>query len=81
MLRYRCLLIDTEAYQERPVQGFLNTVRDVQNWAELSLSGASKVAYVVVYRVEETEIAVMRKNDKGTVQGLRPVEAQADQQV
>ncbi len=81
MLRYRCLLIDTEAYQERPVQGFLNTVTDVQNWAQIALSKASSKAYVVVYRVQETEVAKLVKDDKGAIQGLRPIETQADQPV
>ncbi len=81
MLRYRVLLIDTEAFQERPVQAFLNSITEIQNWAEIVLRKASKSASVVVYRIMETEVAIMRKNDKGTVQGLRPVEEEAGQQV
>lgn len=80
MLRYRALLVDPDVIQERPIQGFLNSISDIQTWAKLSLSKASANAYVVVYRVMETEVATLRKNDKGAIQGLRPVEEEADQQ-
>lgn len=78
MLRYRVLLVDTETYQERPVQAFLNTVVDIQSWTEVTLRKASRKAYVVVYRVIETEVAKLVKDDKGSVQGLRPLEKEAD---
>lgn len=79
MLRYRVLLMDNETFQERPIQGFLNHVPDIKNWAELALKKASKSAYVVVYRVQETEVAKLVMDDKGAIQGLRPVEKKADQ--
>ncbi len=81
MLRYRVLLIDTESFQERPIQAFCNSIKDIQEWAEGVLRPASKSAYVVVYRVQETEVAKLVKDDKGAIQGLRPVKEEADQPV
>ncbi len=81
MLRYRVLLIDTETIQERPVQVFMNTVTDIQLWADNVLRKASKVAYVVVYRVMETEVAVLRRDDQGAIQGLQSAAKEANQPV
>jgi hypothetical protein len=63
MLRYRCLLIDTEAKFERPVQAFFDDLPPMHDWARRALAGAGDKAEVVFYKVTEKEIATLRKAD------------------
>lgn len=74
MNRYRVLLVDTEHSYERPVQGFFNSVDNIDAWARTMLKTAGEHAYVVVYRVTEVEIGTFKKADyeQGAVPGLQP---------
>lgn len=81
MLRYRVLLIDIEAHQERPVQAYFNNANDVRDWSQAMLKKASKRAYVSVYHVLETEKWKLTLDDQGSIQGSRPLEKEADQQI
>jgi hypothetical protein len=81
MLRYRVLLVDTEAVQERPVQAICNNVPQVSGWAKATLATASKHSYVVVYRVTELEVGTIKKSDydQSSVSRVQPAGKEANQ--
>ncbi len=79
MLRYRAALIDVAVEMERPIQVFSQSVSEVRSWAAMQLKRSSRDACVVVYRVEEIQIAVLKRDDQGTIQGVKPVTEKADQ--
>lgn len=78
MLRYRALLIDTAAIQERPVQQFFSTLEAADDWATKVLARAHEHAEVVMYSIQEREIGKIYKSDlehdKGTEPGIQPAD-------
>lgn len=75
MLKYRGLLI-TGVPQERPVQAFCQDPNGIRDWAHGVLPKGSK-DHVIVYRVEEIEIATLRRDDKGAIKGIKPITEEA----
>lgn len=78
MFRYRALLVDTEANNERPVQAYFNDLKAAQYWAKLMLKRASARSEVVLYKTTEREIGVINKDDPGTVSDTQPAAEEAD---
>jgi hypothetical protein len=80
MLRYRVLLVDTEANHQRPVQAYFNDLRLADQWAQAALKNAHEHAAVVFYMVTEHELGVLKKDDDtSAIPGLQPAGKEADQ--
>lgn len=63
MNKYRALLVDPEAKQERPVQVFGNDLSEIQRWSETVLTAAvSKDAAVLIYQTIEQQISIVNRS-------------------
>lgn len=61
-MRYRAVLVDRDAKQERPVQILTNSRPSADEWAAMQLEkAASPDAAVLVYQTVEQQIAIIQK--------------------